>query len=115
MRVIFDLNVNEFDGFRKYVVYVNTEYLLCGSFSSLAVGELVVGAGVVDVVSKDMSKQLQIAEVWNQISLKHQITSIKIYISYMQHIRVTYRTLKLDAIKLVTCGFTTSVCKCNLC
>ena len=76
MRVIFDLNVNEFDGFRKYVVYVNTEYLLCGSFSSLAVGELVVGAGVVDVVSKDMSKQLQIAEVWNQISLKHRITSI---------------------------------------
>ena len=115
MRIIFDLNVNEFDGFRKYVVYVNTEYLLCGSFSSLAVGELVVGAGVVDVVSKDMSKQLQIAEVWNQISLKHQITSIKIYISYMQRTKATYRTLILDAIKLVTCGFTTSVCKCNLC
>ena len=97
------------------MAYANMEYKLCGSLSSLAVGELVVGARVVDVVSKDMSKQLQIAEVWNQISLKHRITSIKIYTSYMQHIKATSRPLKIDAIKLVTCGFTTSVCKCNLC
>ena len=55
------------------MAYANMEYKLCGSLSSLAVGELVVGAGVVDVVSKDMSKQLQIAEVWNQISFKHRI------------------------------------------
>ena len=97
------------------MTYSNIQYTLCGSLSSLAVGELVVGARVVDVVSKDMSKQLQIAEVWNQISLKHWITSIKVYISYMQHIKAAYRPLKIDAIKLVTCGFTTSVCKCNLC
>ena len=115
MRIIFDLNVNEFDGFRKYVVYVNIEHLPCGSLSSLAVGELVVGANVVVVVSKDMSKQLQMAEVWNQISFEHYLSCINIYISYMQHIKTTYRRLKIDAIKLVTCGFTTSVCKCNLC
>ena len=45
------------------MTYSNIQYTLCGSLSSLAVGELVVGARVVDVVSKDMSKQLQIAEV----------------------------------------------------
>ena len=45
------------------MAYANIEYKLCGSLSSLAVGELVVGARVVVVVSKDVSKQLQSAEV----------------------------------------------------
>ena len=97
------------------MAYANIEYKLCGSLSSFAVGELVIGARVVVVVSKDMSKQWQMAEVSNQISLKYQSTCTKIYISCMQLIKTTYRTLKKDAIKLVTCGFTTSVCKCNLC
>ena len=34
------------------MAYANIEYKLCGSLSSLAVGELVVGARVVVVVSK---------------------------------------------------------------
>ena len=63
LQIIFDSNFNGFDCFRKYVVYVNIEHLPCGSLRSLAVGELVVGANVVVVVSKDMSKQLQMAEV----------------------------------------------------